>query len=490
VVVASLLPTRTDAQDVDRAIADLLTVRSALIDAAVDAQFLRFEEAGASVASAGAVVAGLRANVSTVAVGTDAKKLGGVLKKLARKTANARRKLARPGKLAPQLAALNAAARLVSAAIAQLGHPVADEVGTPSGGFYGPGVPATFRIVNVDGSSCAEEADVTLSNDGFAHAVEPGSLSVDATTGDVSFVTGTETGTGRLVVRACGRDATIRVFNSGASAPTGTPNGFPNNLSQGVYDLYVTICRAGQGCDSESYVGALDYVTAQAFASDIDSYVIVRTSPGVTCTRSWRFTPFDGVTFAANLTLKCSLQGASATFNVKIRLELDEPTGCPTGTRLAQSIALPIAPGELTGGGAQTAIAVQPEDFVWDGVQIEEDLRRLPLPFVLDECPDTPNFCVDSNATFTVGNALINDRQVVVQPGRTNRFWDVHEAPSTTVSLLDVLGIDRCRARCLQTYFCNEGGIRRAIGTFTLDYSVTRSVSNGTPVSVISVQKR
>jgi hypothetical protein len=409
-----------------------------------------------------------------------------------RKTAKAKKLLGKSGKPDNQLAALRSVARLMSATIAQLGHPVADEVGASSGGFYGPNASAIFRIVNVDGSSCNEEPAIEITNDGFAYAVDPGSLAVDAATGDVSFTTGADTGTGRLVVHACRREATIRIFNSGGPAPPGTPSGFPTNLRQGVYELFVTICRAGQGCDPESDLGSLDYATAEDFASDIDAHVQVSASPGVTCARSWHYTPFDGTSFAAELTLKCSIPGASpVTFKVKIRLTLDQLTGCPTGTRLAQSIAVPIMPGELTGGATATAIAIQPEDFVWDGTKIGEDVRQLSLgPFVVDECPPTPNLCFDSDGIFTVGDPLTEQgTHAIVQPGHTNWFWDIHQSPSSTTSLLHVTGQDHCRARCLQTYFCMEGDVRRNVGTFTLDYTVTRSTSNGTPVSVITVQK-
>jgi hypothetical protein len=498
VVLASACLTARSAGAQDATIDRLLAVQQSLVDAAGHAEFLRFNDAKSTLLAAAQTVR---------QIGQDARndipdkgiirRLKASLRKVGARMKRARADMSKRKPLKTQLSSLARASDLLARAIQPAGYPLVVENGTPPASFRDPDAAIELQTLRADGSPCTEPAAVELVNDGFGSAVDPASLDVNPAGGVVRLRTGPDVGAARVVVHACGRSTALPLFNTGRPTPAGLPSGFPTNLPATLYLLSVSICQPKCG---SPVTAEIDFSTAQDLANDIENRVRIQASPGVTCSKTWRYTPFDGTSFSGLLFLKCSFQG-STVLNAEVHIDITAEAfsdSCPSGIHVAAAhqMSLQNWPGCVTGVGAAIGMKVDPDTTDWAGTQITETVT--PAGGTCDFGPLTIGggiplaeaWCT-GNAAFTVGSTPGDPPDFHLGAAR-NGFVDFHQGLSCDIPF-SVLHDPRvpssaagtCTVVCGQTYSC-EG---TPIGTFTITYTLRAGTLNGTNVTFVSAIK-
>jgi len=82
------------------------------------------------------------------------------------------------------------------------------------------------------------------------------------------------------------------------------PQGFPTNLTPGTYRLDGRVCTSVTGCTSVP-PQFVQYTDAQSFAAAVTG-ALSGLAPVAGCSQSTSFTPFNGSTFSATLSITCS----------------------------------------------------------------------------------------------------------------------------------------------------------------------------------------
>jgi len=203
---------------------------------------------------------------------------------------------------------------------------------------------------------------------------------------------------------------------------------------------------------------------------------------GTNCTLPWP--PSIQATQQPEIRMDLTSQQVAQTIN----------SSCPTSVTLSSTTQLSLTanfPQYKTGIGILTAMQVNPSTQPdgttnWNGTQIQEYVS---VNSGSNTCPSNVPVCSQSGNPLTVG-AGGNPGDTTFGapfPPTANVFWDEHVRTDGT-SLLNASGVTQtsCAMSCSQTYKCN--GI--IIGTFTINYSLSRGTIQGTPVTNVSVTKQ
>jgi hypothetical protein len=312
--------------------ADVAEVRSLVQDVQNDMIVAAQQVGDGDLAGALATIDGAAATLAAVNVGlTDPavqaelgrtlrrveKAVGATVKKVAkaRSTVEDGRK-----KLRTKLSKLRVAAKSAMKTVQKLGTSMLAEITDETAGFHTPGEQAQFQIT----LPCAETPTVTIENLTPSQAIDPVSVVVDAVTGVITFVMGNEEGAAHVTVTACGASVTVLVYNYGPEPPPGFPRDFPLNLPPGMY--LVTVSASGIVVIPETPIGTLQLDDVMAFYAQLEAALTgafeqMSGLSGLPCSASTRFSPWDGDSFAANISLRCSVAGQSFGITARVRVE-------------------------------------------------------------------------------------------------------------------------------------------------------------------------
>jgi hypothetical protein len=212
---------------------------------------------------------------------------------------------------------LRVVAKAAMKTVQKLGAPVVAEIDASTAGFHTPGEEVQFQI----SVTCGEPPTVTVENMALPQAVDLDSVVIDETTGVITLVMGTEEGGGRITVTACGASGTVLVYNYGPEPPKGFPRDFPLNLPAGTY--LVTVSASGVVDIPETPLTTLELDDVMSFYDQLKSALTgaLDQMSGLPCSASTRFSPFDGESFTATISLSCPVAGQSYGVRVRVRVE-------------------------------------------------------------------------------------------------------------------------------------------------------------------------
>ncbi len=220
-------------------------------------------------------------------------------------------------KASVKLAKLRLGATSALKTAAKLGRPVVAEVNAKTAGFHKAGDEVRFQIY----ATCGESPTVTVENMAFSQAIDLDSVLVDETTGVISVRMGNEEGGGRVTVTACGQSATVLVYNYGPKRPNGVPPDFPLNLPTGNY--LVTYSASGVVSIPETTLTTLELTDVGSFYTQLKSAfnaAVGQINSIPQCGSSVRYSPFDGQSFTASISITCSAGGQSVSITVVVRV--------------------------------------------------------------------------------------------------------------------------------------------------------------------------
>jgi hypothetical protein len=309
--------------------ADAAEVRSQVQDVQNDmiiaAQQVRDGEIAAALGTIDGAAATLDAVAASLADPAAQAELGRTLRRIAnavratdRKVAKARGAVESGRKqLRVKLSKLRVAAKSAMKTTQKLGAPVVAEINAATAGFHTPGTVVQFQI----SVPCAEPPVVTVENMALSAAIDLASVVVDDVTSVITLVMGSEEGGGRITVTACGHSGTVLVYNYGPEPPKGFPRDFPLNLPAGTY--LVTFSVSGVVDMPETPLTTLQLDDVFAFYDLLKSTLTgaLDQMSGLPCSAGTRFSPFDGESFTATISLRCSVAGQSYGVTARVRVE-------------------------------------------------------------------------------------------------------------------------------------------------------------------------
>ena len=216
-----------------------------------------------------------------------------------------------------KLSKLRVAAKSAMKTALKLGAPVVAEINAATAGFHGPGDQVQFQI----SVTCAEPPVVTVENMALSQAIDLLSVVIDEATGIITLVMGSEEGGGSISVSACGESGTVLVYNYGPEPPAGFPRDFPLNLPPGTY--LVSVSASGIVDIPETPLTTLQLDDVLSFYQELKSALTgaLDQMSGLPCSASTRFSPWDGESFTATLSLRCSVAGQSYGVTARVRVE-------------------------------------------------------------------------------------------------------------------------------------------------------------------------
>jgi hypothetical protein len=325
VLVFSVTPARhARAQTVDQILGQFQEVQNAMIQAAVHSHDGNAAETLASIGDALAVIQSIRNSLADPAAAAE---LGKKLKKVQKRLNGTEKKINRArvfvekgGKAKIQLKKLKVGAKSALKSASKLGRPVVAELNARSAGFHKPEQQVRFQIYTADGSPCLEPPLVEVANQPFSRAID--SFRVDEGSGVITLTMGQEQGGGSITVTACGRTATVLVYNYGPKVPKGLPNGFPTNLPKGTYRI--TYSASGTGISiPETSLGTFELVDLKSFSQQLvntfNTAINSVSVPG--CSQRMSYSPYNGSFFRVTYSVTCTSGEYSATATIVFRIQ-------------------------------------------------------------------------------------------------------------------------------------------------------------------------
>lgn len=122
-----------------------------------------------------------------------------------------------------------------------------------------------------------------------------------------------------MTVTACGRSATVLLYNYGPPLP----RGFPTNLPQGQYRIVYSASGPGVSL-SEQVLLVLPLTDFGQFVRDLElafDTAIAAVPTVANCNARVRYKPFDGQQFRASMKVSCSVAGVSVSVSINFRIE-------------------------------------------------------------------------------------------------------------------------------------------------------------------------